>query len=74
LIRIEQYARSVYFLKTVNNKTRPAKFINFPLSESRIAYSYMMEKYINPLLENSKLKMTISGKPKSRNQKYYSSS
>jgi ATP-dependent DNA helicase RecG len=34
--------------------------------------SYMMEKYINPLLESNKLKMTMPDKPKSRNQTYVS--
>ena len=34
--------------------------------------SYMMEKYIDPLLKSGKLKMTIPDKPKSRLQKFYS--
>ena len=29
-------------------------------------------KYLNPLLENGKLKMTLPNKPKNKNQKYYS--
>jgi len=34
--------------------------------------SYMMEKYINPLLKSGMLKMTIPDKPKSRNQRFVS--
>jgi ATP-dependent DNA helicase RecG len=32
--------------------------------------SYMMNKYITPLTKNGKLKMTLSDKPRSKNQRY----
>ena len=35
---------------------------------------YVTSKYINPLVEEGKLKMTIPDKPKSKNQKYFSAS
>lgn len=34
---------------------------------------YVMDKYINPLLQKDLLKMTYPDKPKSKKQKYYSS-
>lgn len=33
---------------------------------------YLMSKYVQPLVNKNKLKLTIPDKPKSRNQKYYS--
>ena len=37
--------------------------------ESRTSFR---RKYLNDLVENGKLKMTMPDKPKSKNQKYYS--
>lgn len=37
-----------------------------------MAISYMMTKYVQPLIEGGKLEMTIPSKPKSKNQKYVS--
>jgi ATP-dependent DNA helicase RecG len=33
---------------------------------------YVMKSFVDPLIENGQLKMTIPDKPRSRNQKYYS--
>ncbi|MCL1872630.1 MAG: putative DNA binding domain-containing protein [Clostridiales bacterium] len=51
----------------LNPKTREELARELNLS----SVSYMMSRYINPLLESGRLKMTIPDKPKSRKQKYY---
>jgi len=35
------------------------------------AISYMMSKYVNPLLAAGKLKITMPDRPKSKNQRYF---
>lgn len=54
------------FCKTPRTRTELSALLNVS------SISYMMERYINPLIENGRLKMTIPDKPKSRHQKYYS--
>ena len=49
-------------------KSVPEIMDNFGF-ESRIRFR---RKYLNDLVENGKLKMTMPDKPKSKNQKYYS--
>ncbi|MDR1536589.1 MAG: hypothetical protein LBU32_01080 [Clostridiales bacterium] len=56
----------VAFCETPRTRAELSAFMNVE------SISYMMEKYINPLLERGELKMTIPGKPRSRNQKYCS--
>jgi hypothetical protein len=59
-------AKLIAFCSVARTRAELSAFLNIS------SVSYMMEKYINPLLESGKLKMTIPDKPKSRNQKYFS--
>jgi ATP-dependent DNA helicase RecG len=63
---IDFETRIIAFCETPRTRSELSELINVA------SISYMMERYINPLLKNGKLKMTIPDKPKSRNQKYYS--
>ena len=56
----------VHFCITPRSRDELAKKMNIS------SISYMMSRYINPLLESGRLKMTIPAKPKSRKQKYFS--
>ncbi|MCL2671513.1 MAG: putative DNA binding domain-containing protein [Clostridiales bacterium] len=58
--------RLLRFCAKPKNRAELAKELNLS------SVSYMMARYINPLLANGRLKMTIPDKPKSRNQMYYS--
>ena len=52
------------FCKAPKSRDEMAKKFNF------LAMSYMMSKYVQPLIEDGKLKMTKPEKPKSKNQLY----
>lgn len=54
----------INFCKTPKSRDEMAKEFDFS------AMSYMMSKYVHPLLDNGKLKMTIPEKPKSKKQRY----
>jgi ATP-dependent DNA helicase RecG len=56
----------IHFCKTPKGRSELATKLNVS------SISYMMTRYINPLIKSGKLKMTIPDKPKSRNQKYFS--
>ena len=56
----------LHFCKTPRGRDELARKLNIS------SISYMMTRYINPMLESGRLKMTIPSKPKSRNQKYVS--
>jgi ATP-dependent DNA helicase RecG len=60
-------------LKLINFCSVPKTRAELSVLLNVSSISYMMERYINPLLETGKLKMAIPDKPKSRNQKYCSS-
>lgn len=52
------------FCRTPKTREEMAKAFKFS------AISYMMSKYVQPLIEQGSLKMTMPDKPKSKNQKY----
>ncbi len=54
----------VKFCKVPKTREELAKEFNFS------AISYMMSKYVQPLINEGKLKMTLPEKPKSKKQKY----
>jgi ATP-dependent DNA helicase RecG len=60
------YTQLIRFCKTPRSRAELAQELQLS------SLSYMMSRYINPLLASGKLKMTVPDKPKSRNQKYFS--
>ena len=54
----------IHFCKTPRNREEIARFLG------KTQY-YAMKTYVEPLVENGQLKMTIPEKPKSRKQKFY---
>ena len=57
--------RIIAFCRTPKSREELAGELGFS------AISYMMSKYVNPLLAADKLKTTIPDKPKSKNQRYF---
>ena len=57
--------RILQFCKEPKTRDEIAKTFGFS------AISYMMTKYVQPMLDDNKLKMTLPDKPKSKNQRYF---
>lgn len=68
---------SVYFNKSMSISDKILSFCKTPRSREELArafkfsaMSYMMSTYVQPLIKEGKLKMTMPEKPKSKNQRY----
>lgn len=57
----------IEFCKTPRSRKELEK-----LFEGRLTIAYVMSKYIKPMVDDGRIKLTIPDKPKSRHQRYYS--
>ncbi len=61
-------ARIIEYCKTAKSRSEIEK-----LFDGKYTIAYIMAKFIHPMIDTGKLKLTIPNKPKSKNQKYYTS-
>lgn len=67
IVTVEEDTRGILaFCKTPRTRQEIAEYLQMK------TIHYVMSHYINPLLQEGKLEMTMPEKPKSRKQKYYS--
>jgi ATP-dependent DNA helicase RecG len=79
IFKVIFYKKSTSDIKDVDLEQEILNYCIIPRSREQLAErfgfeppTYFIKTYINPLLEEGKIKMTLPNKPKSKFQKYYS--